>query len=131
MLQNVILGYLHERMIEEQKIYKIYISRLPSPYLSFWPNWVIGITEIPDMSKWRPCAPNIFWDGALENRESILVKYYKAKSLDGSPGKSLKLRNAPLTWEPRLIVDYAKQNFTELQLWIGQQPVVLWFSSPN
>ena len=30
-----------------------------------------------------------------------MVKYNKAKSLDGSPRKSLKLRYTQLTWEPR------------------------------
>ena len=35
--------------------------------------------------------------------ERVLVKYYKAKSLDDSPGKSLKLRYTPLTWEPTTI----------------------------
>ena len=33
--------------------------------------------------------------------ERVLVKYYKAKSLDVSPGKSVKPRYASLTWEPR------------------------------
>ena len=36
--------------------------------------------------------------------DRLLFKYYKAKSLDGSSGISLKLKYAPLTEEPRSVL---------------------------
>ena len=33
------------------------------------------------------------------------MKNYESESLDGSPRKTLKLRNSPLTWVPQFVVN--------------------------
>ena len=74
--------------------------------------------------------------------EGVFVKYNNAKSLDGYPGNSLKVRYNPMTWEPQHNkstwvnrINFSKsQNITannKNACWSAQMPPPLRMPKPN
>ena len=110
-------------------------------YLSFWPNWVIGTTGIPATTLLM-CQSGVperlkVFEMKYLKIERVLVKYYKAKSLDASPRKSLTLIEirpfdlGATTWFPCLSLHFVSRHAEILGLyfrltvsfikWLSQQ----------